>query len=243
LTVLSDDVKKDGESLKMNVAQRNRLVRTLVVRGVMGMVGILFTYGGVGQADEVNFGRDIRPILSDRCFRCHGPNEDDRQAHLRLDQADGEQGAYRTHEGTTAIAPNNLQKSELWRRITAEDEDERMPPADSQKKALSPDEQELFKKWIQQGAKFQTFWAFVPPVTSPPAQVKKPAWRNGPIDRRVMAELEHKSKSLVPKDEADRRTLIRRLTFDLTGLPPTWWRSMNSFVTIRQTRTPPWWIG
>ncbi len=205
----------------MNVAQRNRLVQTLVVRGVMGMVGILFTYGGVGQADEVNFGRDIRPILSDRCFRCHGPNEDDRQAHLRLDQADGEQGAYRTHEGTTAIAPNNLQKSELWRRITAEDEDERMPPADSQKKALSPDEQELFKKWIQQGAKFQTFWAFVPPVTSPPAQVKKPAWRNGPIDRRVMAELEHKSKSLVPKDEADRRTLIRRLTFDLTGLPPT----------------------
>jgi len=185
----------------------------------MVVVSALLGCGSLAQADEINFSRDIRPILSDRCFQCHGPNEEDRQANLRLDQADGEQGAHRTYDGTTAISPNNLKESELWRRITTADEDERMPPVDSQKKALSPDEQALFKKWIQEGGEYQAFWAFVPPQRSTPAKISNAAWRHGSIDRRVMADLER--QNLVPKDEADRRTLIRRVTFDLTGLPPS----------------------
>jgi hypothetical protein len=170
-------------------------------------------------AESVEFNRDIRPILSDRCFHCHGPDEHERKADLRLDQAGGEEGAYRTHKDITAIAPGSLQNSEAWHRIISDDEDEVMPPPDSHKKALSDREKQLFKRWIEDGAKYEDFWAFVPPTKPEKPAVKNPQWSQQPIDLFVMRKLEN--EGLQPKERADRRTLIRRLSLDLTGLPPT----------------------
>ncbi|MFT5499425.1 MAG: hypothetical protein ACI9TH_004841, partial [Kiritimatiellia bacterium] len=96
---------------------------------------------GPAHAEDIRFNRDIRPILSDRCFLCHGPGEKDRKASLRLDQADGPEGAYRTHKGVTAIKPGALEESEVWHRITSDDADEVMPPPESHKKVLSAKEQ------------------------------------------------------------------------------------------------------
>ncbi len=174
---------------------------------------------GSSKADRVNFNRDIRPILSDRCFHCHGPAEKNREANLRLDRPDGVEGALRTLDGSTAIKPGDLSASQLWFRITTDDADQRMPPAEANKKPLTPAEQELFKQWILQGAEYEKFWSFVPPKRSPPTVVKNEAWRNGIIDPYVMARLE--KEGVQPKREADKRTLIRRVTFDLTGLPPS----------------------
>jgi len=187
------------------------------IRGAL--CGSLLSITGSGHAESVHFSRDIRPILSDRCFQCHGPNEEDRQAHLRLDQPDGTDGAFRTFEGTTAIKPRSLEDSALWHRITTDDEDEAMPPADAQKQALTAEEKTLFRQWILDGAEYQDFWAFVPPKEALPARLENPSWSRGFIDHYVMAQLE--SQGLRPTPEADKRTLIRRLTFDITGLPPT----------------------
>jgi hypothetical protein len=164
-------------------------------------------------AETVSFNRDIRPILSDRCFSCHGPDDKDRKAHLRLDQADGPEGAYRTHDDSTAITPGSLADSALWYRITTTDEDEIMPPPKSHKEPLSAAELEHVKQWIEAGAKYENFWAFEPP--------EKPSTPKGkaPIDALVQEALT--AKGLKPSNEADRRTLVRRLTVDLTGLPPT----------------------
>ena len=182
------------------------------------LLSALWAQAGLA-ASEVDFNRDIRPILADRCFHCHGPAEKDRQAHLRLDRPDGEEGALRTLAGSTAIKPGDLDSSQLWYRITTDDENERMPPADVHKKPLSVDEQQLFKKWVLQGAEYDEFWAFVPPKRTARPEVKHEAWRNGFIDPYVMARLEQ--QGLEPKPEVDKRTLLRRVSFDLTGLPPT----------------------
>jgi len=168
---------------------------------------------GETRADPVDFNRHILPILSDRCFHCHGPAEKDRHAELRLDIPDGQQGALRM------IKPGDPESSELWQRITSDDEDVRMPPADAHKKPLTAAEQELFRQWILQGAKYEKHWSFVAPRRTPPREVKNEAWREGAIDPYVMARLEQ--EGLQPKPEADKRTLIRRVTFDLTGLPPS----------------------
>jgi hypothetical protein len=174
---------------------------------------------GNSNAAPVSFNRDIRPILSDRCFHCHGPDKKKREGDLRLDQPDGKEGALQARDGRTPIKPGDLKASTLWHHITTDDEDERMPPDDSGKKPLSAEEQQRFKDWILQGAKYEQFWSFVPPTRDPSPQVKNQAWRQGVIDPFVMARLE--KQGLQPKKEADRRTLIRRVTFDLTGLPPT----------------------
>ena len=187
---------------------------------ILFLIGVFhISLADSSYADRVNFNRDIRPILSDRCFHCHGPAEKAREANLRLDQPDGEEGALRTLDGSTAIKPGDLEASQLWHRITTDDEDERMPPADAGKKQLSEKEQQLFKQWILQGADYEDFWAFVAPKRIPPAQVNNESWRTGMIDPHVMARLER--EGLQPKSEADKRTLIRRVTFDLTGLPPS----------------------
>ena len=164
------------------------------------------------RAEPVSFNRDILPILSDRCFRCHGPDEKHREAELRLDIPGGDEGALQ------AIKPGDPGSSELWRRITADDEDLRMPPADANKKPVSDAEQELFRQWILQGAKYEKHWSFVTPERTPPRGPKHQGWRQGPIDPYVMARLEE--EGLQPKPEAGKRTLLRRASFDLTGLPP-----------------------
>ncbi len=163
-------------------------------------------------ADDIDFARDIRPLLSENCIYCHGPDEEHREADLRLDL---KEHAFADHGGITAFVPGNLEKSEAWYRISTADEIDLMPPPDSNKQ-LTSEQKDLIKRWIESGAEWTEHWAFVTPE-----KPKAPAMENAEsaIDRFILAKLEQ--KELEPSPEADRRTLIRRLTFDLTGLPPT----------------------
>lgn len=168
--------------------------------------------------DAVSFNRDIRALLSDRCFECHGPSDDARQAELRLDTAEGDEGPFADRSGDRVIRPGDPEGSLLWQRITTKDESLRMPPADAHKPAFTSEELEQVRRWIAEGAEYQDFWAFVPPKTSNLPEVSDPRWE-APIDRFVMARLQREQRT--PQDRADKRTLIRRVSFDLTGLPPT----------------------
>jgi hypothetical protein len=167
------------------------------------------------QAASVEFNRDIRPVLSDRCYPCHGPDGAKRKAGLRLDQ---ESSAKADRDGRRAIVPGDRESSELVRRITARDDDERMPPVKSGK-SLSPAEIELISRWVAQGAAWQPHWSFIPPRRPLVPRVRRPDWIRNPIDAFVAARLER--EGLMPEAEAGRGTLLRRVTLDLTGLPPT----------------------
>jgi len=160
----------------------------------------------------VEFNRDIRPILSDKCFACHGPDANHRKAGLRLDLAGGT-----ALSGRRAMVPGKPELSELVRRIIATNA-LRMPPASTGKK-LSAAEIELLKRWVAQGAAYEPHWAYVPPKPRPLPAVKNASWVRNPIDRFVLAKIE--AAGLAPSPEADRITLIRRLSLDLTGIPPT----------------------
>ncbi|MCA9270898.1 MAG: DUF1553 domain-containing protein [Planctomycetales bacterium] len=164
----------------------------------------------------IDFQSQIRPLLSDRCYRCHGPNDQSREAGLRLDHKPSAFGALES--GATAIVPGDVGKSELVARIESADADEHMPPPDSGKK-LTPDEVQLLKRWIASGAEWQEHWAFAPPVRPALPDVKNMTWPAGAIDRFVLARLE--AERLSPSAPADKQALLRRVTFDLTGLPPT----------------------
>ncbi len=165
----------------------------------------------------VSFNRDIRPILSDKCFSCHGPDAKQRKAGLRLDTPDGAFG--KTRSGVPAIVPGNLAKSELWARINAADMDEVMPPHKSNK-VLTGAQKDLLRRWIADGARYEQHWAFLPPrkLTLPELRHLQAPIRHQ-IDRFIFARLEQ--EGLSPSPEAQRSTLIRRVTLDLTGLPPT----------------------
>jgi hypothetical protein len=193
-------------------------MKSMFIRSIFIASGILVSPVICMAEQTVLFNRDVRPILSDRCFQCHGPNEHDRQADLRLDQADGPEGAYRTLDGSQAIKPGSLADSQVWYRLTTEDDD-RMPPPDSSKKPLTDGEKRIIKRWIEEGAVYADFWAFVPPRRPAVPEVENGRWSQQPIDRFVLHRLE--AEGLTPNPTADRRTLIRRLSFDLTGLPPT----------------------
>ena len=167
---------------------------------------ILLTGHAVAVPD---FTRDIRPILADKCFACHGPDANTREAKLRLDTPEG---AKKEHGGARAIVPRNLEDSEAWIRIISEDPDEVMPPPDSHKE-LSPAEKDLLKQWILQGAPYQKHWAFIAP--------KKPAIpdeEKSAIDFLLQRRLA--SEGLDPAPLAQPETLVRRIYLDLTGLPP-----------------------
>jgi hypothetical protein len=166
-------------------------------------------------AQDVQFNRDIRPLLSDRCFYCHGPDEKNRKAGLRLDTFEG---ATKDRGGYRAIAPGKPDESELLRRVLAQDASEVMPPPRAKKSAVTPREAELLRRWIAQGAKYQGHWAFQPLAATQPPAVKNTKWVRNEIDRFILARLE--SAGLSPSPQADARTLIRRLSLDLTGLLP-----------------------
>jgi hypothetical protein len=163
----------------------------------------------------VDFHRDVRPILSEMCFQCHGPDEKQRKAHLRLDT---KEGAFAELDGHFAIVAGKPQESEFFKRITAKDPEERMPPHKTGKK-LSPEQIQLIRRWIEQGAKWSVHWSFIPPVRPATPEVRNELWVRNPIDAFVLARLER--EGLHPAPEADKVTLLRRLSLDLIGLPPT----------------------
>jgi len=167
--------------------------------------------------DKVNFSRDIRPILSNTCYKCHGFDDKTRQANLRLDTLEG--ATSKLESGAVPVVPGKPAESELVRRITSTDASEKMPPPDSGK-FLTPQQVELLKKWVEQGAEFKAHWSFIAPLRPPLPELARhqPAVQN-PIDNFVLSRLE--KESLAPSPKADKVTLIRRVTLDLTGLPPT----------------------
>ncbi|MGI9429786.1 MAG: DUF1553 domain-containing protein [Bythopirellula sp.] len=166
-------------------------------------------------ADEVRFSEQIRPILAKKCFACHGPDESKRQTDWRIDQ---QQGLHAELEDGQAIVPHSPDTSVLFQRITAEDPELRMPPLESETK-LAAEEIALIRRWIELGATWDQHWSFVPPQKSELPKVEQQSWPRNAIDRFVLARLE--AASLAPSPQADRTALIRRVTFDLTGLPPT----------------------
>ena len=170
---------------------------------------------GAKPAESVDFQREVRPILSDNCFACHGPDSKTRMAELRLDT---QQGAFAQRENGTPIIAGDPQASLLYQRITAKDPARRMPPGFS-KKELTAEQIDVLKRWIEQGASWDQHWSFrtLKRPDSPP--VKNEQWARNGIDRFILARLE--AAGLKPAPEADRRTLIRRVSLDLTGLPPT----------------------
>ncbi len=180
-----------------------------------------------GASKKISFNRDIRPLLSDNCYHCHGPDEGSREAKLRLDLPD-QVFAKRGKDKAVLIKRGDPARSDLYRRLIARDPDDLMPPGDSHK-VMKPQQIAKVKKWIEQGAEWESHWAFIAPKNEELPSVKG-KWGVNEIDRFVLANLEE--EGLTPSPEADRRTLIRRVTFDATGLPPTP-EAVESFVDDR----------
>ena len=160
---------------------------------------------------EVEFNRDVRPILSENCFVCHGPGKEDRKANLRLDLRE----VALEHK---AIVPGNPAQSKIVQHIFSTDPKQIMPPPESNKK-LTAAEKTTLRDWIAAGAKYEPFWAYVPPKRATPPPTRTPGWVRDPIDAFILRKLE--SKGIKPSPEADKATLLRRLSLDLVGLPPT----------------------
>lgn len=170
-----------------------------------------FSAASLPAEDKVNFRRDIKPILSNHCFTCHGPDAKQRKADLRLDT--------REVAIESAIEVGDSDASDLMARVTSNDPEEHMPPPGSNKPRLKPQQIELLKRWINEGATYDLHWSFVRPDRPQPPKAKQADWAKAPIDRFVAAEQE--SHGFKASPVADRRTLVRRLYFDLIGLPPT----------------------
>jgi hypothetical protein len=163
------------------------------------------------RGKKIGYNQFIRPILSDNCFYCHGPDKNHRQAELRLDVFDAA-------VAKGAIVPGKPDESELVHRIMSDNKDSLMPPPDTHK-SLTDAQKALLKTWIAQGAVYEPHWAYIAPVRPPLPAVKESKWIKNPVDAFILATLE--SKGLTPSPEADKRTLLRRLSLDLIGLPPT----------------------
>ncbi|MCE9547008.1 MAG: PSD1 and planctomycete cytochrome C domain-containing protein, partial [Planctomycetia bacterium] len=191
----------------VNAMPRAAIVMRTVMsaRVFLALAAALFCYRGASAADAtIQFNRDVRPILSSNCFSCHGPNASHREAKLRLDDESGIRAEFRVTE---------LSKSEAWRRINSDNDDERMPPPKAHK-TLSAADKEMLRRWIAAGASFEKHWAFNPPV-----RPVVPASAKNPVDFFIDQKLS--AAGIKPALPADRETLLRRVSFDLTGLPPT----------------------
>jgi len=168
--------------------------------------------------DVVSYNFNIRPILSDKCFKCHGPDANKRQANLRLDMPESAYAALKDEPDKHALVPGDPGASELYRRITTSDSSEMMPSLKSNLKPLSSYEVKLIKKWIKQGAKYEKHWAFVPPKLPQIPEVEDKSWPKNTIDYFVLHKQEQ--KGFKPNPEADKERLLKRLSLDLNGLPP-----------------------
>ena len=176
---------------------------------VIVLVWLLSAAPGEAPPKPVDFDREVRPVLADNCFACHGPDDKKRMANLRLDTKDGL---------NVVVSPGKSAGSKLYQRISAAEKNRRMPPPFAER---FPDQKqiELIRRWIDEGAKWEMHWAYVPPKRPEPPAVGDKTWVRNPIDNFILAKLE--SEGLKPSPEAGKTTLLRRLTFDLTGLPPT----------------------
>jgi hypothetical protein len=185
--------------------------RTLIVAVLAAVAASSLTAtAGPRPAGKVDFNFQVRPLLADRCFACHGPDEKKRKAKLRLDTPEG---------AARVLGPGRPQKSELYRRITAADDEERMPPRHSNR-SLSAEEIDVLRRWIAEGAAFKPHWSFLPlPARVPVPDVSEPRWPSRPLDHFILARLDR--EGLRPSPPAPREDWIRRVSFDLTGLPPT----------------------
>src|SRR5258706_10359037 len=192
----------------------------------------IWPFPALGQTavlQQPTFNRDIRPILSDNCYACHGPDKNTRKAKLRLDRAED---AYADRDGKRPIVAGKIDESELVRRITSADPEEVMPPPKSGKK-LTATQINLLKQWISAGGKYELHWAYQLPQRPLLPKVRNGAWPLNAIDNFVLARLE--KEGLQPSAEADRRALARRLGFDLTGLPPKA-EEVKKFVNSRDPK-------
>ena len=172
--------------------------------------------GADRAGQRVEFNRDIRPILSDRCFTCHGPDATNRKTPLRFDS---KESFYQDLGGRFAVVPGKAEESELIRRIATDDPIRRMPPSYGGHEKLSDREIALMRQWVEDGAQWQGHWSFIAPKRPASPRVSDASWARNPIDAFILERLD--SEGLQPSPEADRATLIRRVTLDLTGLPPT----------------------
>ncbi|MFT3705908.1 MAG: PSD1 and planctomycete cytochrome C domain-containing protein [Agriterribacter sp.] len=173
--------------------------------------------GASGQTISYNF--QIRPILSDKCFNCHGPDANKRQAGLRLDIGEEAYKALKEHPNSHAIVPGKPELSELFLRVSSTDTSYIMPPASSHLPALTEGELAVIKEWIKQGGKYEKHWAFVAPVKPSLPKVKNTKWVKNDIDYFTLSKMEQ--MGLTPNEEADKVRLLRRISLDITGLPPT----------------------
>ena len=180
----------------------------------VGVLAACLSAAGPG-GKGVDFDRDIRPILSDNCFTCHGPDEKQRMVGLRLDTREG---VFAPRKGYQIIVPGNAAESRLYQKLSAADKAKRMPPPYSGR-SLTAQQVELVRRWIDEGANWEVHWAYVPPHRPAIPAVRNKRWPRNPIDSFILARLER--EGLRPSPEADKATLLRRVSFDLTGLPPT----------------------
>ena len=189
----------------------------LLHRLFIGLIAAVTAPSFVAAADrKIEFNQDVRPILSNNCYLCHGPDKNQLQAGLRLDKSD--LAKTKLESGHTAIIPKDVAGSSLYARIISSDSNAKMPPNDSGK-SLTPAEIEILKQWIEQGAEYQGHWSFIPAVRRDPPSTKFASHIRNEIDRFILSRLE--GEGLEPSAEADKFSLIRRATIDLTGLPPT----------------------
>ena len=184
------------------------------VSGLAILVVILLASPAPAQK-TVDFNRDILPILSDTCFKCHGPDDSQRMADLKLHTREG---LFRFEDDVHVVAPGDVEKSELVRRITSNDPDEKMPPTGSDRE-LKPEQIELLRRWVAEGAEWKQHWSFITPTRPDVPDVSERGWVANPIDAFVLARLDREKLKHGPPAEA--RTALRRLAFDLTGLPPS----------------------
>jgi hypothetical protein len=190
----------------------------LVVTAIYCVLGLLCERAVAAATDPIQFNRDIRPILSDRCFKCHGPDKDSRKAGLRLDTPEGAY-AERPKSHKHAVVPGKPEASVLCRKIFASDPSDAMPPPEANLK-LSAQEKAKLRRWIAEGAHYQPHWAYVAlPESTPVPSVKNKRWPRNQIDYFILARLE--KEHLQPSKEADKLRWLRRVTYDLNGLPPT----------------------
>jgi hypothetical protein len=187
----------------------------LTLAGLLMFVSGVAAVSAATKASDISYNRDIRPILAENCFTCHGPDSAARKASLRLDSFEAATAPRK--DSKPAIVAGKADESEAIRRIFTSDADDQMPPPKS-KKVLKSEEKELLKRWVSEGAKYEAHWAFIPPTRPSVPAVQNSGWVKNPIDAFILARLER--EGLPPAGEADRRTLARRASLDLTGLPP-----------------------